>query len=401
MDTRKKNLVKDLLRQLHGGLSVEAAKDRIVQEAGTLTAAEIAEIEQALIAEGIPPAEIQRFCNVHAALFDAALEKVVKTPDSPVHPVSLFRAENAAIQRIVDDIRAMVREVPEDIPPVVARLREKVLMLEDIKKHYERKEQLLFPFLEQAGFTGPSKVMWGKHNDIRSLLRRALEELPTIRTRATWDAYATGILLPLLDEIAGMIFKEENILFPTALEKLDAAAWAQILRESADIGYVYIQVPEEALFGKNRAARTAAVVRAGTGGPETIELPTGTLSLAQLIGIFATLPVDITFIDAEDTVRYYSNSPERIFLRTNAVLGRKVQNCHPPQSVHVVNDILQSFRTGRRSSAEFWIDLHGKKIHIRYFAVRDPQGAYLGTLEVTQDITRIQQLTGQKRLLDA
>jgi len=398
MDTAKKEYIKTIIRQLHAGLPVAAARERIVREIGNLSAAEIADIEQSLIAEGMPPEEIQKFCNVHVALFESAAAKHIASPDSPIHPVNLFKAENAAIQRIVDDSAATAQTAGEDVATVVARLREKLAMLNDIKKHYERKEQLLFPLLEKKGFTGPSKVMWGKHNDIRAMLNRAQNELAAVKTAAHLRTYTADILTPLLEEVSGMIFKEEHILFPTALEKLTADEWAQILRESADIGYVYIQVPEEALFHKSPASVAAAVLTAA--GGDTITLPTGTLTLTQLIGIFGALPVDITFIDDQDTVRYYSNSPDRIFVRTNAVLGRKVQNCHPPQSVHVVNEILTSFRENRRNSAEFWIDFAGKKVHIRYFAVRDHAGTYLGTLEVTQDITRIQQLTGQKRLLN-
>ena len=145
------------------------------------------------------------------------------------------------------------------------------------------------------------------------------------------------------------------------------------------------------------AAPAPAAAAVGDG---QVTLPTGTLSLEQLTAMLDTLPVDISFVDAEDKVRYFSQSRDRIFVRAVTVIGRKVQNCHPPQSVHIVEKILEDFRSGRRSSAEFWITLQGKRVHIRYFAVRNPAGAYLGTLEVTQDITGIQALSGERRLLE-
>ncbi len=125
------------------------------------------------------------------------------------------------------------------------------------------------------------------------------------------------------------------------------------------------------------------------------ELPIGTLK-----AIFDTLPVDITFVDEADTVRYYSKGDDRIFRRTPAVIGRKVPDCHPKESLDKVNQVLSELKSGERKMAEFWIDLKGRKIYIRYFAVKDENGKYLGTLEVTQDITDIQKITGQKRLLD-
>jgi len=119
----------------------------------------------------------------------------------------------------------------------------------------------------------------------------------------------------------------------------------------------------------------------------------------QIKAILNTLPVDVTFIDSEDTVRYFNQSKDRIFVRTNAVLGRKVQKCHPQKSIHIVNRILDEFKSGKSDMAEFWINMGGRLVYIRYFAVRDETGKYLGTLEVTQDVTRIKQLEGEKRLL--
>lgn len=393
MDQKKRETVKGVIRELHAGLTPEAAKEKIIKEIGNLTSMEIAEIEQSLIQEGVSTDEIKSFCNVHALIFEASIEKSMQSPDSPSHPVNLFMEENKAIKRITADLRATAESFVTPAEEGKKKITEKIAMLLDIRKHYERKEQLLFPFLEKAGFTGPSKVMWGKHNDIRELLKRTLQTLPQTATSEQVANWKTENLFPLLEEVDGMIFKEENILFPTSMEKLTSQDWTEILRQSPEIGYVYIQVPEEAMFLKKNKT---ALSDPGT----VVGLGTGSLQLEQLIGIFSVLPVDITFIDNNDTVQFYSNSKDRVFTRTNSVIGRKVQNCHPPQSVNTVNTILDNFRTGKRDSAEFWIDMGPRKIHIRYFAVRDPQRIYLGTLEVTQDITPIKKIEGQRRLYD-
>jgi PAS domain S-box-containing protein len=131
---------------------------------------------------------------------------------------------------------------------------------------------------------------------------------------------------------------------------------------------------------------------------DEIRLPTGKLRLKELMSLLNTLPVDITFVDNEDEVRYFSDNKERIFMRTKSVLGIKVQNCHPPQSLDAVEKILRSFKEGKRDMVDFWVNLEGKFVYIRYFAVRDKEGSYLGTLEVSQDLTEIKKLEGEKRL---
>jgi DUF438 domain-containing protein len=131
-----------------------------------------------------------------------------------------------------------------------------------------------------------------------------------------------------------------------------------------------------------------------------LQFETGSLTKAQLDGLLNTLPVDVTFVDANDTVRYFSKPETRIFVRGKAIIGRKVQMCHPEKSVHIVNRIVESFKTGKKDSAEFWINLNNRLIHIRYFALRDKNGKYLGTLEVSQDVTDIKKIEGEKRLLE-
>jgi uncharacterized protein len=399
----KTAVMKDIILQLHQGLPVTEAKERFEREIGDVTSTEIAEMEQSLITDGLSVDEIKEFCNVHALLFQSALERAGLEETSPTHPISLFKAENAEIAKLVASLRELAGTGGESGPGTVElgqvkeSLKRGLTSLRDIDTHYERKEQLLFPYLEKYGFMGPSKVMWGKDNEVRDLLRTAVAGLEGVSDQEALAAYTTSTLIPLLDEVDGMIFKEENILLPTSLEKLQPADWVSILKQSPEIGYVFIQPPEEAdvLIRSLQAELEEPLIIDGAVG-----LPSGTLALGELLGLLNTLPFDLTFVGADDTVKYFSEGGERIFARPRAVIGRKVQNCHPPQSLDVVEGILNSFKSGEKDHYEFWIGVQGRFVHIRYFAVRDRARNYLGTLEVTQDIAHIKTLEGEKRLVD-
>ncbi|HET6487674.1 MAG TPA: DUF438 domain-containing protein [Spirochaetia bacterium] len=393
LDERKKKLVGDIIRQLHQGLPVEKAKDRILEEVGRLSSAEITGIEQSLIEEGLPAEEIKRFCNVHALLFEHALEQAVATPDQPAHPVNALTREN----RHIEEISARLKKALSTGD--AAGARSALTELRGVDRHYAIKENAIFPFLERHGFTGPSKVMWSKHDEIRALLKRAEAGAPN-------EMPDPGALSALTAEVDGMVFKEEKILFPAALERIDTSEWVQVLKGAEEIGYPYAGTAglhqrleeAEALESGSAAGSGGGSVAAPTAAPGTVALPSGTLTVEQLTAMLDTLPVDISFVDAEDRVRYFSQSKDRIFVRATSVLGRAVQDCHPPKSLERVNRIIASFRSGARDHADFWIDLHGKRVHIRYFAVRNPAGKFLGTLEVTQDIGPLQALTGERRL---
>jgi PAS domain S-box-containing protein len=395
----KKEVVKDIILRLHRGLSLEEAKRTFEEEVGSISSTEIAEIEQSLMNEGLSPEEIKKFCNVHALLFQSALEKSISKEEAPIHPVTLFKLENREIEKRTNSLRELADNLDKygaaEVKDRISRLLEE---LRGIDIHYTRKEQLLFPSLERHGFYGPSKVMWGKDDEIRDLLKKAISEIDKIEGSSGLEAYIRDVLNPLIEEVEGMIFKEENILFPTSIEKLDVDEWVEILRESDEIGYAFIEKPREtaALIEELKKA----VIEEPIIKDNSIIFPTGELRANELMAILNTLPVDITFVDGDDRVRYFSDNGDRIFVRTKSVLGRKVQNCHPPQSLDRVEEILRSFKEGRRRSAEFWINYKGRFVYIRYIPVRDVHGRYLGTVEVTQDITNIKGLEGERRLLD-
>ena len=394
----KKKVMKDIILKLHAGMPAEEAKQCFDREIGNITSTEIADIEQSLINDGLSPEEIKKFCNVHALIFQSALEKVSQGEVFPSHPVALFKQENREIEKITAEIKANIEKRQSlDIASFKHVLKKQLENLHGIDTHYERKEQLLFPFLEKAGFMGPSKVMWGKDNEVRGLLKKAIADLETLTGPQDFTRYQ-ATLNQMLEEINGMIFKEENILFPTSLEKLATSDWIQILRESDQIGYVLIRKPEETdvLVEKLQSALAEEV----TFQDGSINLPSGSIRLSEVMPFLNTLPVDITFVDSDDKVRYFSEGKERIFSRPRSVIGRNVRNCHPPQSLDVVEGILKSFKDGKRDTYDFWINFKGKLIYIRYLALRNHKGQYLGTLEVTQDITGIKRLEGEKRLVD-
>ena len=392
---KKKEIMKDIIRKLHQGLTIEEAKERFEKEIGTASSTEIAEMEQALINDGLSPEEIKKFCNVHVMLFQSALEKSIIKETSPSHPVYLFKLENREIEKIVDSLKKL-KEEKEELPRIKKKLNDLLNELRGIEIHYARKELVLFPFLEKQGFTGPSKVMWGKDNEIRDLLKKSISSVKDINDIKNLEPYSKNSLEPLMEEVNGMIFKEENILFPTCLEKLSADDWVEILKESDKIGYVFVERPKET--GDLIKDLKSALLEEPIFEDNEISLPTGKLRLKELMAVLNMLPVDITFVDKEDKVRYFSDSKERIFLRTKSVIGIKVQNCHPPQSLEAVEKILKSFKEGKRDVVDFWINAEGKFVYIRYFAVRDEAGSYLGTLEVSQDLTEIKTLEGEKRL---
>lgn len=398
--TQRRETLKRLIRDLHAGRPVEEVKREFAAQLGDASAAEIAELEQALIAEGLPETEIKLLCDVHVAVFRESLDTQTRPETVPGHPVFTFRAENLAVGRVLDGLREALHDYQElPMESTLARLRAQATKLREYEKHYLRKEHLLFPYLEKHNFYGPSSVMWAIHDDIR----RWWKELEAQLTAEPVESTALEVLYgPLEKAIREMVYKEEAILFPNALERLTEEEWGAIRAQEAEIGYAYVLPGKQwqPRLDPRAAEQLTASSPAPTASTGLLTLATGALTLEQINLLLTTLPVDVTFVDERDEVRFYSQTRDRIFPRTPAVIGRKVQHCHPPESVHRVQQILDDFRAGTRDAAEFWIQMGGRFIHIRYFPLRDAAGAYRGTLEVTQDIAPLRALTGERRLLE-
>ncbi len=396
-----KRAIKDLIKQLHAGKKPEEMKENFKNVLKNIGPTEIARVEEELIKEGMPQEEVRRLCDVHLAVFRESLEKQ-KVGVSSGHPIHTLMEEHKIILQFLEKLRNVVEKVKQagDFGSVGEEMKELKHISEHLmeaEKHYVREENVLFPYLEKHRITQPPAIMWAEHNELRGE-KKKLHELVEKHKVLSFQDFVRQlgeVTLSITELLSSHIYKENNILYPAALRAITDEEWKEIRKECDELGYC--------CFTPEYVTR-AATEEAGKGGPEKvlegfITFDTGSLSKGEIGAILDTLPVDVTFIDGEDTVRYFSRSKERIFPRAKAVIGRKVQQCHPQKSLHLVNRILNDFKNGHKDVAEFWIQKDGRTIYIRYFAVRGIDGKYLGCLEVTQDITEIQKITGEKRLL--
>lgn len=382
--------LKQMIQRLHDGETVQQVQAEFAATFGNVSAEEISQAEQALIEGGLPVEEVQRLCDVHAAVFRGSIEELHRPADPsrmPGHPAEVFKRENRALEKLMAEIRALMPELPA--PQALHELRSKLKQLAQIDRHYKKKEHLFFPFMEKYGITAPPKVMWGVDDEIRA----ALKEVNTALEQRDAGALKEN-LGSVMHRIEEMIFKEENILLPILYENLTVDEWRASSQGAAEFG--------NCLIGEVAVWRPAGPAGPAPGAAPagTVVLPTGSLTVQELTAMMNTLPVDITFIGSDDTVRYFSQAKERIFPRTVSVLGRKVSNCHPPASVKIVEKLIDDLRAGRKDHELFWLQVQGNMVLISYFAVRDTTGTYLGVLEVTQNIGPIQRLKGEKRLVN-
>lgn len=398
---RRKELLKHMILELHRGAAPEQVRSQLVRLLGQVPYNDVVAVEQQLIDEGLPAEEVMKLCDVHTAALQGAIDGSGAEKPPLGHPAHTFSRENEALQfeiAAIEKLYAEVNELPDeaDATEQLGDLQVRFNNLMDVEKHYLRKEHLLFPFLEQHGITGPPKVMWGKHDETRALLQGAHQTLRSTGQVTTGAAKGaiTLVLRPASNSIIEMIDKEEQILLPMCLDTLSEGEWFEIARQSDEYGYCLFDPTENW-----RPAGAPATDRQPSSDDGRIQLPSGSITPTQLVAILNTIPFDLTFVDHDDTVRYFTQGRERIFSRSRAILGRKVQYCHPPKSVDVVQRILDDFHAGRQDHARFWITLRQRFLSIEYFALRDPEGRYLGCLEVSQDLTEKRALKGEQRLL--
>jgi uncharacterized protein len=395
-------VLKEIIKHLHAGNPPEQVQRQMREIVRQTDSSEIMAMEQELMAEGMPVEEVRAMCDLHSQVTrDVLVQLPIRKAIAPGHPVDTFRRENEALRGVIATMTQTLAELPGttkggEAAAIALRLRQSFNELMDIDKHYQRKEHALFSCLERHGITGPSKVMWAKDDDVRSLLKQLGQCIqPDPGAIDTWKASLLETANKALKAVQEMIYKEENILLPMSLETLSEDEWAEVWSVSPKYGWCIVEPQEGYTPAVTVALESVSVPLAGA-----LMLPTGNVSLEQLAAIFSTLPIDLTFVDADDRVAFFTEGPDRIFARSKAIIGRKVQHCHPPRSVETVEQILSDFRAGRQSVAEFWIDFHEKFVHVRYFAVRNSDGAYLGTVELTQDLTPLRALHGERRLLE-
>lgn len=396
----RKSKLKEIILKLHQGDSPETARQELLENLSNIPYGEVIEVEQELIAEGLPEEEVLSLCDAHSAVLHGNVDLSASKSIPDGHPVDVLIQENKLLKRLSDntteEILALKYRREEDYNEAVLRIRGYFNQLMDVDKHYQRKEYLVFPYLEKVGITGPPKVMWGKHDEIRDLLKGSIEILlsPEL-TAEDLQAAAEIILLPALKGVFEMTIKEEEILFPMLMDTLTDGDWYEIQKQSIEIGFCLYDPKVEWKPEGIETEDINAVQKEGG----NIQLHTGGFTAEELLAILNTLPVDMTFVDRNDKVKYFSQSSDRIFQRNRAILNRDVRHCHPPASAHIVDKILDDFKSGRQNRAPFWINMKGKMIHIEYFALRNEAGEYLGTLEVSQDLTGYRALEGEQRIL--
>jgi len=395
----KKEALKQLIKKLHEGADAAKVKEEFKELIKETTPTDIAKIEEELIKEGMPQEEIHKLCDVHIALFRESLEKE-KVLAPPGHPIHILMEEHKILLNMADELRNIVQEIKNknlnSIKNQMEQLRHIGKHLKSSESHYVREENVLFPYLEKHGITQPPAMMWMDHDKIREIeknLYRIIEAFEQMKFQ-DFTKQLEELAIALAEMLSNHFYKENHILFPTALKVITETEWDDIRKQFDELGYCCF-TPEPAKFAMEQTETSPAKPEA----KGMIQFEIGSLSKEEIEMIFNTLPVDITFVDKKDTVRYFSQSKERIFPRTKAHIGLKVQQCHPQKSVHIVNQILEDFKSGKKDTAEFWINMKNMVVYIRYFAVRNKNGDYLGCLEVTQNIADIKKIEGEKRLL--
>jgi len=367
-----------------------------------LTANDIILVVHRLVESDLPMGDLKIGINKALNVFHKQIlsQESVSLPED--HFLAYLKKENRELERRLQNLKSWVKDFNNenlDIVKVAEHLRIGIEDLMQMEKHYVRKENILFPYFEkeypQYKCLG---VMWSIHDDIRNRQKALLMALLEVNLD---KKHINKLLGDLFFDMYTIIFREEYLLFPVALNAVNQDAWVDMLAQSEEIGYAYIPAPK---LPKEKKTPVEKVHESDFLSENKLEstllnFDTGLMTLKQAILLLNNLPVDITMIDENDKVCFFSNPKERFFPRSKAIIGRTVQNCHPPESVHIVDELVQAFRDGSKDSEPFWIEMKGRFILIQYFALRDEEGAYKGCIEVSQDLTEIRTLTGEKRLM--
>lgn len=296
------------------------------------------------------------------------------------HPIEIYLNENILIKGLLNQIKYI--NIENDFETFYNIFNH----LNEVDKHYTRKENQLFPYIERYGWETTTQYMWTFHDQIR-------DELKQIKRKIEENKFSdiTFMIEDLINNMNHMILLEETTLFPNAINSLNNTEWQEISIGDKEIGFM-IDIEDKNL--KNLAKTKKLEIEI-----DAISYDEDFLTPNQVNLIFKYLPLDITYVDENDRVVFYNNGDERIFPRSPGIIGREVKFCHPPKSVDQVLQILKSFKNGKKDSAEFWINFKDKLIHIRFFAIRDENKTYKGVMEITQDITDIKARKEEKRLL--
>lgn len=410
LDQDKLRRMLEIKRQYDNGLlPLEEARTRMKMEVGTITAAEFAAAEQLLKDEDPDECrneDVRGMLEVFEGLMDT---DEVELPEG--HTIDTYRRENRRMKELLQQGDALAQK-----PFILNQWLELMEQILPYKVHFSRKQNQLYSALEREGFDRPTTTMWVYDDYIRDEMNKAWELLQSepVDRAAFLDTYREMAV-----DLRDLMEKEEMILYPTSLKLISADKMEQLKSGDREIGFFGV---EQAAIGRpaQQKPEKAADQPADQGdfmqdmvallakyGHETksdkpdqvLDVAHGKLTLEQINLLYRHMPVDISFVDENELVKFYTDTKHRVFPRSKGVIGREVRNCHPPKSVHLVEEIIKKFRSGEQSKAEFWINKPGLFIYIVYVAVRDDQGNFRGVMEMMQDCTHIRQLEGEQRLL--
>ncbi len=410
LDQDKLRRMLEIKRQYDNGLlPLEEARTRMKMEVGTITAAEFAAAEQLLKDEDPDECrneDVRGMLEVFEGLMDT---DEVELPEG--HTIDTYRRENRRMKELLQQGDALAQK-----PFILNQWLELMEQILPYKVHFSRKQNQLYSALEREGFDRPTTTMWVYDDYIRDEMNKAWELLQSepVDRAAFLDTYREMAV-----DLRDLMEKEEMILYPTSLKLISADKMEQLKSGDREIGFFGV---EQAAIGRpaQQKPEKAADQPADQGdfmqdmvallakyGHETksdkpdqvLDVAHGKLTLEQINLLYRHMPVDISFVDENELVKFYTDTKHRVFPRSKGVIGREVRNCHPPKSVHLVEEIIEKFRSGEQSKAEFWINKPGLFIYIVYVAVRDDQGNFRGVMEMMQDCTHIRQLEGEQRLL--
>lgn len=401
-DERAK-LLQSYISRLSEGEDLESVRKDFVENFHSVDAAEIAHAEQQLIAEGAKVSDVQRLCDVHSALFRGATreEQIAKAEAAVMesikekgreavekgHPMQVFKAENVHIEGLVKEAQ---KALSEDIERSSEDLLKQVEALSAVSIHYARKGDLIYPLLNRKyGFTGPASVMWGVDDEIRDELNKLGKTNPadpSFRTRLT----------QVVGRIDEMIYKENNILLPLCLKNFSEEDWIRIYYDMP--AYDTLLSDGYPIWDKAEASRAELSTVGGHLAKDVdrkkdlseaesgrINLGSGHMTAHEIYGVLNTIPMELTFVDKDNTNRFFSNDCS-LFKRPDMAIGRDVFSCHPPKIEARVRQVIQLLREGVQDSVDVWMEKNGRPVLVRYIAVRDDQGEYQGALETVQDM---------------
>ncbi len=425
LDQDKLRRMLEIKRQYDNGLlPLEEARNRMKREVGKISAAEFAAAEQLLKAEDPDECrneDVRGMLEVFEGLMD---REEAELPED--HTIDTYRRENRRMKELLEQGDALAQK-----PFILNPWRELMEQILPYKVHFSRKQNQLYSALEREGFDRPTTTMWVYDDYIRDEMNKSWELLQSepVDSAAFLDTYRE-----MAADLRDLMEKEEMILYPTSLKLISADKMEQLKSGDREIGFFGLEQPAYGGAGKQHSKQPIAEQHSSgqqktekvTGQPadqgdfmqelaallakhghetksnkqdQVLDVAQGKLTLEQINLLYRHMPVDISFVDENELVKFYTDTKHRVFPRSKGVIGREVRNCHPPKSVHLVEEIIEKFRSGEQSKAEFWINKPGLFIYIVYVAVRDDQGNFRGVMEMMQDCTHIRQLEGEQRLL--